>query len=405
MIPSATNPTTRRPVMTYALLAITSRVWVFVQGAGFDPRCWRRRSAISGSSRARSPIRRRSASPFRSRRVSPAWSTTTRSTISRRSSRSSCTAAGGTCSATCSSSGSSGTTSRTAWGPMRFLVFYLVCGLVAARAHIVSNPASPVPTVGASGAISGVMGGVPAALSGCESHVLRSSSSGFRRVVVLIYWFRVQVLDGAAAALARCGRTCRAASRSGRTSAASWRDCYSFELFAKPLPPVARTRTCIRLNFMRRKGVGQWRRGAVASVSRHARPSTPDCPDSRAADSARRAFFELFSDSRSMPRPRPPCWTSCSPSRALEHLRQIKDVEHEADEITRDVINRHRQDASSRRSIARTSTCSRRGSTTSSTCSTARRGASRCSTSPRCSSPRSGSPTCCSRRAQRSRAR
>jgi membrane associated rhomboid family serine protease len=43
-------------------------------------------------------------------------------------------------------------------GRGRFLVFYLVCGLAASAAHVLVDPASPVPTVGASGAISGVMG-------------------------------------------------------------------------------------------------------------------------------------------------------------------------------------------------------------------------------------------------------
>ena len=43
-------------------------------------------------------------------------------------------------------------------GHFRFLGFYLVCGLVAAIAHIVTQPASPLPTVGASGAISGILG-------------------------------------------------------------------------------------------------------------------------------------------------------------------------------------------------------------------------------------------------------
>lgn len=42
-------------------------------------------------------------------------------------------------------------------GSGRYLVFYLVCGLVAAGAHIVLNRNSPVPTIGASGAISGVL--------------------------------------------------------------------------------------------------------------------------------------------------------------------------------------------------------------------------------------------------------
>jgi membrane associated rhomboid family serine protease len=40
----------------------------------------------------------------------------------------------------------------------RFLTFYLLCGLAAALAQVAANPSSIVPMVGASGAISGVMG-------------------------------------------------------------------------------------------------------------------------------------------------------------------------------------------------------------------------------------------------------
>jgi len=43
-------------------------------------------------------------------------------------------------------------------GRFRFLVFYLVCGLAAGVLHWITNPASTVPTVGASGAIAGVLG-------------------------------------------------------------------------------------------------------------------------------------------------------------------------------------------------------------------------------------------------------
>src|SRR5690348_14840280 len=43
-------------------------------------------------------------------------------------------------------------------GPGRFLAFYLTCGLLAAAAHVISAPGSAIPTVGASGAISGIMG-------------------------------------------------------------------------------------------------------------------------------------------------------------------------------------------------------------------------------------------------------
>jgi membrane associated rhomboid family serine protease len=43
-------------------------------------------------------------------------------------------------------------------GHLRFLVFYLLTGVIAALVHIYSSMGSMVPTVGASGAISGVMG-------------------------------------------------------------------------------------------------------------------------------------------------------------------------------------------------------------------------------------------------------
>jgi membrane associated rhomboid family serine protease len=43
-------------------------------------------------------------------------------------------------------------------GRPRFVVFYLLCGGAAALAQIAASPMSPVPTVGASGAIAGVLG-------------------------------------------------------------------------------------------------------------------------------------------------------------------------------------------------------------------------------------------------------
>ena len=43
-------------------------------------------------------------------------------------------------------------------GKGRFLIFYIVCGLAAALTHYYINPTSPVPVVGASGAVAGVMG-------------------------------------------------------------------------------------------------------------------------------------------------------------------------------------------------------------------------------------------------------
>src|SRR5687768_5366733 len=45
-----------------------------------------------------------------------------------------------------------------AMGHVRYAVFYLLVGVSAAAAHLFAEPASVLPTVGASGAISGVMG-------------------------------------------------------------------------------------------------------------------------------------------------------------------------------------------------------------------------------------------------------
>jgi rhomboid family protein len=44
-------------------------------------------------------------------------------------------------------------------GPLRFLAFYLLGGLLAFAGQIALDPTSPVPTLGASGAIAAVMGG------------------------------------------------------------------------------------------------------------------------------------------------------------------------------------------------------------------------------------------------------
>jgi membrane associated rhomboid family serine protease len=43
-------------------------------------------------------------------------------------------------------------------GPLRYLLFYLLCGMASGASHLLLNLQSPVPTIGASGAIAGVMG-------------------------------------------------------------------------------------------------------------------------------------------------------------------------------------------------------------------------------------------------------
>jgi membrane associated rhomboid family serine protease len=51
-----------------------------------------------------------------------------------------------------------GSTVEDRLGHGRYLVFYLACGLAASIAHVIFNPTSIVPALGASGAIAGVLG-------------------------------------------------------------------------------------------------------------------------------------------------------------------------------------------------------------------------------------------------------
>ncbi|MBN2061610.1 MAG: rhomboid family intramembrane serine protease [Deltaproteobacteria bacterium] len=86
-------------------------------------------------------------------------------------------------------------------GPVRFIFFYLLCGLSAAAAQMIANPASPVPMVGASGAIGGVMGAYALIFPRAPVHMLIFFGFFFTRVVVpavfiLGYWFFLQLLGG-----------------------------------------------------------------------------------------------------------------------------------------------------------------------------------------------------------------
>jgi membrane associated rhomboid family serine protease len=93
-------------------------------------------------------------------------------------------------------------------GHARFVVFYLVCGVAAAAAQIVSDPRSAIPMVGASGAISGVMGAYILLYPRVRVHTIVwlgffVTSVALPAYVMLGYWFVLQLLLGAAGALSR----------------------------------------------------------------------------------------------------------------------------------------------------------------------------------------------------------
>jgi membrane associated rhomboid family serine protease len=86
-------------------------------------------------------------------------------------------------------------------GSVRFLIFYLACGVVAGVAHYALGPASPVPTVGASGAIAGVLAGYAVLFP--RARVLTLVPLGFflqvvemPALVLLVLWFAIQALSG-----------------------------------------------------------------------------------------------------------------------------------------------------------------------------------------------------------------
>ncbi|MDX1608884.1 MAG: rhomboid family intramembrane serine protease [Halofilum sp. (in: g-proteobacteria)] len=87
-----------------------------------------------------------------------------------------------------------------AMGHVRFVVFYLLCGLAAALAQAALDPGSQIPMVGASGAISGVLGAY--LLLHPKAHVLVFVPLGYfsqlvrlPALLVLGLWFVLQLIQ------------------------------------------------------------------------------------------------------------------------------------------------------------------------------------------------------------------
>ena len=204
MIPiSDENPTIRTPVMTYALLAALFGVWLFVQGGGgvvgspvqlLTSVCnWGMvpgeltHQARLGTGVPLTPDGRLSCivdtegknilTPLTSMFLHGGWGHIL---------------------------GNSlylwvfGNNVEDSMGRWRFLAFYLLCGLAAAAAHVAVDPGSPVPTVGASGAISGVLGGYLLLYPRVRVRTYFPPIFLFHvpAWVVLIFWFGSQVLTG-----------------------------------------------------------------------------------------------------------------------------------------------------------------------------------------------------------------
>lgn len=89
-------------------------------------------------------------------------------------------------------------------GHFGYLLFYLASGIGAGLAHVLAAPYSPVPTVGASGAIAGVMGGYLLMFPKAKVDILLIIIFYIRIItipawIMLALWFAFQIFGGAGA--------------------------------------------------------------------------------------------------------------------------------------------------------------------------------------------------------------
>jgi len=198
MIPiSDDNPTLRTPIITYLLLGAIGATWVWLQGAGLNEVTLAASvcnlGLVPGELTGLSPVGlavpigsglacvvdRESINlltPLTSMFLHGSW---------------------GHILGNCLFFWVFGNNVEDSMGRLRFLVFYVLCGLAAALAQVVVSPTSPVPMVGASGAISGIMGAYLVLYPRVRVNMLfLFFLVPLPAWLVLIWWFGVQVLTG-----------------------------------------------------------------------------------------------------------------------------------------------------------------------------------------------------------------
>jgi membrane associated rhomboid family serine protease len=195
------NPTLRTPVMTYLILAAMFGVWLVVQRAGLDPQALAASvcnlGMVPGELTHQAPLGQavpigaglacvvdaepvNILTPLTSMFLHGSWGHILGNALF---------------------FWVFGNNIEDSMGRGRFLVFYLLCGLAAAATHVLVSPTSPVPTVGASGAISGVLGAYLILYPRVRVNMLFIFIIFFKVFpvpawLVLLYWFFVQVITG-----------------------------------------------------------------------------------------------------------------------------------------------------------------------------------------------------------------
>jgi membrane associated rhomboid family serine protease len=195
------NPTMRRPLMTYAIVATLALVWIFVQGAGLSSDViaasvcnW---GMVPGEMTRFAPVG--DAIPMGDDLVC----VVDRDPINVLTPLTSMFLHGGW--AHLLGNGLFlwvfGDNVEDCMGRLRFFAFYMVCGLVAALAQILVDPSSIVPMVGASGAISGVLGAYLMLFPRARINMLFVFFIFFRVIplpawLVLLWWIGWQMVAG-----------------------------------------------------------------------------------------------------------------------------------------------------------------------------------------------------------------
>jgi len=202
MIPlSDDNPTLRTPIMTYILLGATIATWLLVQGGGFNTMALATSVCDLGLVPAElthgrpvgfavpigagmacvvdnEPINL--ATPVLSMFLHGSW---------------------GHLLGNAAYFWVFGNNVEDSMGRLRFVIFYIVCGLAAAATHVLVDPTSPVPTVGASGAISGLLGAYLLLYPRVRVKYLFIFIIFFKVIPIpawaaLLFWFGVQIVMG-----------------------------------------------------------------------------------------------------------------------------------------------------------------------------------------------------------------
>lgn len=86
-------------------------------------------------------------------------------------------------------------------GHLRFVFFYLMCGIIAAYSHAITSPGSTIPMIGASGAVAGVLGAYILLFPHAKVHTLLFFGFFVQIVrvpalIVIGFWAIIQLVNG-----------------------------------------------------------------------------------------------------------------------------------------------------------------------------------------------------------------